>query len=133
LVPQVRPCHLGGVTACVPLAAGAALVAMAVLPATPFGGEPFFFEWVGSFLAFVGLSYLAGSRLALPLAGAVLVGGCLGDLALLGGLTPVGWAVVNYMVFVHSVVGALVGALLRRGSFHQEMTLMGREPRSHNV
>ena len=104
--------------ACLPLAAGSALISAAVLPPAPFGSGAFILEWVGSFLAFYGLSYLAGQRLALALAGAVLVAGSLGDLALLGGLNPVGWALVNYMVFIHSAAGSLLGGAFRRSSMN---------------
>lgn len=105
-----------GLVACLPLAAGSALISVAVMPSTrPMAGA-FIFEWMGSFLAFYGLSYLMGPRPALHLAGAVLVAGSLGDLALLGGLTPAGWAVVNYMVFVHAIAGSMAGHILRGGA-----------------
>lgn len=34
---------------------------------------------------------------------------------LLGGLTPAGWALTNYMVFIHSAAGSLVGDMIKRG------------------
>jgi len=69
-------------------------------------------EWMGSFLAFYGLSYLLGSRPVLPIAGAILVAGSLGDITLIGGLNPIDWITVNYMVFIHAVLGALTGHVL---------------------
>ncbi len=47
------------------------------------------------------------------LSGAVLVAGSLGDMTLLGGLNPLDWIMVNYMVFVHAALGALVGHMMR--------------------
>ena len=70
-------------------------------------------EWVGAFLALYGLSYLAGSRVAINLSGAVLIAGSLGDMALLGGLNPLDWVMVNYMVFVHAALGAFAGHTMR--------------------
>ncbi len=92
-----------------PLLAGSALILMALLPITLLEGGAFILEWIGSFLAFYGLSYLLGSRQVLPIAGAILVAGSLGDITLLGGLNPVDWIMVNYMVFIHAVLGALTG------------------------
>ena len=99
--------------ACLPLAVGSALISVAIVPLMLFGAGAFVLEWVGSFLAFYGLSYLAGTRISLPLAGVVLVAGSLGDMMLLGGLTPTGWALTNYMVFIHAIVGSLTGNLVR--------------------
>lgn len=42
------------------------------------------------------------------------VAGSLGDLILLGGMNPLEWATVNYMVFIHSATGSLAGSPLRR-------------------
>jgi len=100
------------VVAGLPLAAGSIMIGVAVLN-LPFPEGAFIMEWMGAFLAFYGLSYLAGTRPVLPFAGAVLVAGSLGDMALLGGLNPVDWIMVNYMVFVHAALGALVGRMMR--------------------
>lgn len=37
----------------------------------------------------------------------VLIIGSLGDVILLGGLSPLDWILVNYMVFIHSTAGSL--------------------------
>ena len=100
--------------ACAPLVTGSALIALAILPASPLGVWAFLLEWAGSFLAFAGISYLAGPTLALPLAGAVLVAGNMGDLVMIGGLNPIDWALVNYMIFIHSAAGSLLGDAIRR-------------------
>jgi len=70
-------------------------------------------EWMGAFLALYGLSYLAGPGVAIMLSGVVLVVGSLGDITLLGGLNPVDWIMVNYMLFVHAALGALTGHVLK--------------------
>ncbi len=95
-------------TAGLPLAAGAIMISIAVL-GLPFPQGAFIFEWMGSFLAFYGLSYLVGTSSVLPIAGAILVAGSLGDIILIGGLNPIDWITVNYMVFIHAVLGALTG------------------------
>ena len=95
-----------------PLAAGSVMIFVAVLN-LPFPEGAFIMEWMGAFLALYGLSYLAGSRVAIPLSGAVLVAGSFGDMALLGELNPVDWIMVNYMVFVHAALGALVGQVIK--------------------
>jgi len=64
--------------------AGSALILMAVLNLV-FSEGAFMLEWMGAFLVFYGLSYLVGTRPTLPIAGAVLVAGSLGDIILLGG------------------------------------------------
>ncbi|NQT09507.1 hypothetical protein HQ586_10560 [Candidatus Bathyarchaeota archaeon] len=99
-------------TAGLPLVAGSILISIAALN-LPFPEGAFIMEWMGAFLALYGLSYLAGSRVAITLSGAVLVAGSLGDMTLLGGLNPLGWIMVNYMVFVHAALGALVGHMMR--------------------
>ena len=96
-----------------PLVAGSALILMALLPITLLEGGAFMLEWMGSFLAFYGLSYLLGSRPVLPIAGAILVAGSLGDITLIGGLNPVDWITVNYMVFIHAALGSLAGRAVR--------------------
>ena len=103
--------------ACAPLAAGSALIALAVLP-SPLGGWAFLLEWAGSLLAFAGISYLAGPKLAFTLAGGILVTGNIGDLVLIGGLNLVDWALINYMIFIHSAAGSLLGDAFRRNSLH---------------
>ena len=100
------------VVAGLPLVTGSIMISVAVLN-LPFPEGAFIMEWMGAFLAFYGLSYLVGTRSVLPFAGAVLVGGSLGDMALLGGLNPVDWIMVNYMVFVHAVVGSMAGHMMR--------------------
>lgn len=102
------------IVACLPLAAGFLLISMAILPSTCFGSGAFVLEWVGSLLIFYGLSYMAGSIPCMSLAGAVLVAGVIGDIKLLGGASPIDWAITNYMVFVHSVLGSFAGPLVRR-------------------
>ena len=67
---------------------------------------------MGSFLAFYGLSYLVGTRPVLSITGVVSVAGSLGDIYLLGGLSPLEWIIINYMVFIHAVLGALRGHFL---------------------
>jgi len=61
------------ITAGLPLATGSIMITIAVLN-LPFPEGAFILEWMGTFLAFYGLSYLMGTRPVLPLAGAVLVG-----------------------------------------------------------
>jgi len=95
-----------------PLAVGSVMISVAVLN-LPFPEGAFILEWMGAFLAFYGLSYLAGTRPVLPFAGAVLVAGSLGDMTLIGGLNPVDWIMVNYMVFIHAALGALAGRAMR--------------------
>ena len=88
------------------------MISIAVLN-LPFPEGAFIMEWMGAFLALYGLSYLKGSRVALTFSGVALVAGSLGDMALLGGLNPLDWIMVNYMVFVHAALGALVGHMMR--------------------
>ena len=99
-------------TAGLPLVAGSIMISIAVLN-LPFPEGAFIMEWMGSFLALYGLSYLAGPRVSIALSGAILVAGSLGDMTLLGGLNPVDWIMVNYMVFVHAALGALAGRAMR--------------------
>lgn len=99
-------------TAGLPLAAGSIMISIAVLN-RPFPEGAFIMEWMGSFLAFYGLSYLVGTRPVLPIAGAILVAGSLGDMTLIGGLSPLDWIMVNYMVFIHAALGALAGRAMR--------------------
>lgn len=94
-----------------PLAIGSIMISISLLN-LPFAEGAFIFEWMGSFLAFYGLSYLIGTKPVLPFTGAILVAGSLGDISLLGGLNPVDWIMVNYMVFIHAVLGALTGHVL---------------------
>jgi len=68
-------------------------------------------EWRGAFLAFYRLSYLGGPRMAMALSGAVLVAGSLGDIILLGGMTPLNWTMANYMVFVNAILGSFAGRM----------------------
>ena len=103
-----------GVGAGLPLFAGSIMISVAVLN-LPFPEGAFIMEWMGAFLALYGLSYLKGSRVALTFSGAALVAGSLGDMTLLGGLNPVDWIMVNYMVFIHAALGALVGHMMREG------------------
>ena len=70
-----------------PLATGSALISLSVLEIVSSEGS-FILEWMGAFLAFYGLSYITGSRVAITLSAAVLVAGSLGDITLIGGLTP---------------------------------------------
>jgi len=99
-------------TAGLPLAAGSIMISFAVLN-LPFPEGAFIMEWMGSFLALYGLSYLAGPRVSIALSGAILVAGSLGDMTLLGGLNPVDWIMVNYMVFIHATLGSLAGRAMR--------------------
>jgi len=73
----------------------------------------FILEWRGAFLAFYGLSYLGRPRMAMALSGAVLVAGSLGDIVLLGGMTPLNWTMANYMVFVHAILGSFAGRMMK--------------------
>jgi len=94
-----------------PLATGSLMISIALLN-LPSPQGAFIFEWMGSFLAFYGLSHLVGTRPVLPITGAILVAGSLGDIAFLGGLNPLEWIITNYMVFIHAVLGALTGHVL---------------------
>ena len=98
-------------TAGLPMATGAIMISIAIL-GLPFPQGAFIFEWMGSFLAFYGLSHLIGAKPLLPLTGAILVVGSLGDISLIGGLNPVDWIMINYMVFIHAILGALTGQVL---------------------
>jgi len=95
-----------------PLVAGSALISLAVLNLV-FSEGFFMLEWMGAFLVFYGLSYLGGPRMAMALSGVVLVAGSLGDIVLMGGVTPLNWTMANYMVFVHAVLGSLAGGVMR--------------------
>lgn len=101
-----------GVVAGLPLVAGSIMISVAVLN-LPFPEGAFIMEWMGAFLAFYGLSYLVGTGPVLPIAGTVLVAGSLGDMTLFGGLNPLDWIMVNYMVFIHAALGSLVGHMMR--------------------
>jgi len=94
-----------------PLVTGSALISIAVLKIVSSEGA-FILEWMGSFLAFYGLSYLIGPRMSMALSGVVLIVGSLGDIILLGGLTPLNWTLANYMVFIHSTAGSLAGHIV---------------------
>lgn len=95
-----------------PLVVGSALISLAVLNLV-FSEGFFILEWMGAFLALYGLSYLCGPRVAMTISGVVLVAGSLGDIVLLGGMTPVNWIMANYMLFVHTVLGSLAGGVMR--------------------
>jgi hypothetical protein len=68
---------------------------------------------MGAFLALYGLSYLFGHRVAITISGAILVAGSLGDIVLLGGMTPLNWTMANYMLFVHAILGSLAGRMMK--------------------
>lgn len=104
------------IVAGLPLATGSTLISVALLNSTLLKGA-FIIEWMGVFLAFYGLSYLTEPRTSIALSGAILLAGSLGDIILLGGLTPMNWTLVNYMVFVHSAAGALMGYAVKRGVY----------------
>jgi hypothetical protein len=101
-----------GLVAGLPLVAGSALISLAVLNLV-FSEGFFMLEWMGAFLVFYGLSYLGGPRMAMALSGVVLVAGSLGDIVLLGGMTPLNWTMANYMVFVHAILGSLAGRVMK--------------------
>ena len=94
-----------------PLTTGTAMISLAVLNLVTSAGA-FILEWMGSFLAFYGLSQLIGTKTSITLSGVILVAGSLGDIILLGGLTPLNWTLVNYMVFIHSVAGTLTNHII---------------------
>ncbi len=94
-----------------PLAAGSALISIAVLNLA-FPGGAFIMEWMGSFLVLYGLSFVLGSRVAMSLSGVILVAGSLGDMTLIGGLNPIEWIITNYMVFIHATLGVLFGHMI---------------------
>ena len=87
-----------------PLVAGSALISIAISNIA-FSEGAFIMEWIGTFLAFYGFSTLTGSRIAISLSGVILVAGIIGDVVFLGGMTPVDWALANYMVFIHAALG----------------------------
>jgi len=95
-----------------PLVSGSALISLAILNLV-FSEGFFMLEWMGVFLALYGLSYLCGPRLAIILSGVVLVSGSLGDIVLLGEMAPINWIMANYMLFVHAVLGSIVGRVIR--------------------
>ena len=94
-----------------PLATGSALISVAII-AFPEGA--FIMEWMGAFLAFYGLSHITGTRTSIILSALVLVTGSVGDIFILGGLTPVAWTLTNYMVFIHSCAGTLTNHIITR-------------------
>jgi len=101
--------------ACAPLVVGGLLIAAAILPMkAPYWQFAAFMEWVGAFLAFTGLSYLLSPRFAFFFSVTAFVLGTLID-ALFAGFSPIGWSLTNYMVFVHSFLGVLIGNLLKHG------------------
>jgi len=103
------------VKAFAPLVVGGLLIAAAILPMKPpYWQFAAFMEWAGAFLAFTGLSYLLSPRFAFLFGVTAFVFGSLTD-ALFAGFSPIGWGLTNYMVFVHSFLGVLIGHLLRRG------------------
>lgn len=87
-----------------PIATGSMLISIALMNLVSSDGA-FILEWMGSFLAFYGLSLLLGPRTALTISAFVLLAGSLGDILFLGGLAPLNWTLINYMVFIHSVAG----------------------------
>ena len=95
--------------ATLPLTTGGIMIIIAVLVSLE---SAFILEWMGAFLAFYGLSQLIGTRISIALSGFVLVAGSLGDIVLLGGLTPLNWTMANYMVFIHSAAGSLTGQIV---------------------
>jgi len=107
-----------------PLATGSALISLAVLEIVSSEGA-FILEWMGAFLAFYGLSHLIGPRMSMTLSGAVLIAGSLGDILLLGGLTPLNWTLANYMVFIHSAAGSLTGHIVLDGLYGGVKPLRG--------
>ena len=102
-----------GLIAGLPLVAGSVLISVAVL-GVAFSEGAFMLEWMGAFLAFYGLSYLAGSRMAVALSGVILVAGIVGDIVFLGGMTPINWILTNYMVFIHAALGSLTGQIVAK-------------------
>ena len=100
-----------GLVAGLPLTAGSAMISIAILN-LPFPEGAFIMEWMGAFLALYGISYLSGSSMAITLSGVILVAGSLGDITLLGGLNPLDWVITNYMLFVHAILGSLMGTLV---------------------
>lgn len=89
---------------------GALLVALAL---SPFGGWlAVFLEWAGAFLVFMALSYSLDARFTLFVGITAFIAGSLGDSLLLS-FNPFGWVLTNYMLFVHSSLGALIGLLLK--------------------
>jgi hypothetical protein len=102
-----------GLVVGLPLVAGSALISIAVLNVA-FSEGAFMLEWMGAFLAFYGLSCLIGPRRAVALSGVILVVGIVGDIAFLGGMTPVDWTLANYMVFIHAVLGSLTGQIITK-------------------
>jgi hypothetical protein len=99
--------------ALLPLAAGSGLISMAVLNLPLFSAGAFVMEWVGALLAFYGLTYLMGAKTVLPIAGAVLVTSSLADAVLIGRLNSTDWVIVNYMVFMHAILGSVAGHIIR--------------------
>ena len=102
-----------GLIAGLPLVAGSALISIAVFNIA-FSEGAFMLEWMGAFLAFYGLSYLAGFRMAVSISGVILVAGIVGDIVFLGGMTPINWALANYMVFIHAALGSLTGQVVMK-------------------
>jgi len=99
--------------ALLPLAAGSGLISMALLNLPLFSAGAFVMEWVGALLAFYGLTYLMGAKTVLPIAGAVLVTSSLADAVLIGRLNSTDWVIVNYMVFMHAILGSVAGHIIR--------------------
>ena len=90
---------------------GVLLIASAFSPID--SGLAAFLEWGGAFLVFAGLSYTFKTRSMLCLNMVAFTAGSLGDSWLLG-VNPLGWPLTNYMLFVHSSLGALTGLLLKK-------------------
>ena len=102
-----------GFIAGLPLVAGSALISIAIL-GIAFSEGAFIMEWTGAFLVFYGLSYLTGAGRAITLSGVILVAGVIGDIVLLGGVTPIDWTMANYMLFIHAALGSLTGQIVTK-------------------
>jgi len=100
------------IVAGLPLMIGSILISLAVLNLV-FSEGFFMLEWMGAFLALYGLSYLYGPRIAITISVTILVAGSIGDIILLGGMTPLNWTMANYMVFVHTSLGTLAGRIIK--------------------
>jgi hypothetical protein len=98
----------------VQLVIGSGFVAVSLMFFSYMESQAFFLEWIGTFLVFAGLTYFIGKRITLPLSVVVLVGGSLGDILFLRNLSPLGWVLLNYMVFIHSLAGSFFGDAIRK-------------------
>jgi hypothetical protein len=98
----------------VQLVMGSSFLAVSLMFFGYMESQAFFLEWIGTFLVFTGLTYFMGKKMTVPLSVVVLVGGSLGDVLFLGNLSPVRWVLFNYMVFMHSLAGSLLGDTIRK-------------------